>query len=666
MGTTAESVHVFIGHDLTSTETLRRIRADFISAAEQQSLRPTEDPAEARDSIALGLSGARWAGAVDSRFGTSAETAQRLSAANVAAVSMFVYDSDDVYVSLFERGKLADRFEYSGGKLKHKGKPEKWAAYLPDGNPATLRAAFTPDGSIFAETLLTRIAAALGIESDWCISPADELPQDGLTYLNLASTSPKSTPRPLGPPQFAPTVGGSSLASERTIGAGLVNAPFAHFTVENTGIAMRGLRVEVGGSALDEGLLEISTIHPIGSGPRVQPIRVESGTRAVTFEDLEIAEAVPPAERPEDAMLQDQKRTETRPFVTTQVAGTTLRTGTGILTIRVVPLANPAGAITHEMRATVVSQGFIPRKADATQAGLTEHRRALDDPRYLHALVALNLAQPDLGDIARDAVEAWIRFLSPAAAGRQWQISSAAKPFELARQFEIAGDDLKSPRWKKFRPKFSELRNVSGKLCAEQDQARGKIPLAAFEFDVAHLKLVPFLEFVLDTQAFGEQLAAEAQIFLTGHIDEIFAKGLGIQAVLGRWDSPSCSPALTTYERAAGVNGQFSRNPMWNRKYLRALGDSVWMGPELLSSLGEPPSLGTVAIEKTLGESARFDRSSETSPADFEAALDPVLPGPREESLLLNESVAALSKHLQTKAETPRTPETRPGPGAPQ
>ena len=126
---------------------------------------------------------------------------------------------------------------------------------------------------------------------------------------------------------------------------------------------------------------------------------------------------------------------------------------------------------------------------------------------------------------------------------------------------------------------------------------------------------------------------AEGKNRIARSLDALMDGG-GLQALLARWKwIPQFDTVdgyeITPYEAACGAKPR-ATNYMgkdWCTRFLRGIGEQVWLGPELLGRVGELAAIESFASVERTGSAIRIAAHDGVSLDSIESALERILPG---------------------------------------
>lgn len=551
------------------------------------------------------------------------------------AFTVMVHDSDVLLLDLYAMGACIDRFNSWPGYFEGKSPKVKpgphiraWGQLFPSQRDH-LEAVFSAEG-VFAEAALQPLSRVVGISTARLATGARYLAQDGtlvgvvtLTYRLVErpawEASPEGPPRLLTPWQIAEFTHGNVMpddaihAAEAAVGAQLD----LHLSTRNVGAGGTGLEVRLQD---DAECVDWTAVRIVLGNPRDRMI-VETplvGTAdgwAASLAHTTLPSGVPihvQATSPADMMKVVEAQYAAGVHVT--VLGTGRRAGTGSVRLEAWPGGHPDHGTALELPYAVVSTDDRPLRAPETV-----HPTMLAPLRTPTQVVGILSVSPDgVADrLARviDAVKAVLptsgiatTTVFPAAkpgllsmlSGRPKTRSGKARSFLTGKRLPklvdalAGGANLVEVTWstsKRATDSTAELRAGRGLAVRPGQQAAVVVGLPASD---------------------------EAEALLTAAFDAECTVGGVFQGLVTRWETPG-STDTTPYELACEVHGQCTLKVSWLRRWVRGVGlGTLWMGPELVGHLPEPPA-GT-----PVGELLRVEI---TDVAAMEDTLSAVLPG---------------------------------------
>ena len=544
------------------------------------------------------------------------------------AVSVLVHDSDVLDLRLFKNGRRLDHFVnqpdyFADGSISTRarravqGHAEAWAPVLrSDASIAALEQAFrgTP---LFAEETLNVIAKLLGLGSGYDLGASDLKEQvvPGFEIRRFAGPA-SDAPGTSGEPRFEP--GAWTPALTLSIGEPLRWSS----AVRNTGGPARGVALEISGSAIDRGSVQLTQAV-------CAVVRADHDVdRAVR--DLEIQNGLARAIFPEVVIPAPTKRMAD-PQVMVIVEGQTMSEAAVDLSIRVQPMDAPAQGVTQHVRLSIGPA--LPRPLKAADATAAQALRDLQTPSTLVAVVAMNLAQNRAAAECGEAVVQWMRLL---AGGKRASFSTMTYTSGRPARGRFSTKDLPDGEaWQNVERAIRESGGVYAQtrvdLKAPDATEVVLAPTHGFAFHVSHLPrdvaaLSPHLALWFDVRGSKDDEIERFRSGLEGLVDHLARGGHIHQAFLARWNwRPSLTLHATPYELACGVNGQCTTRHDWVNRFLHAVAEEVWLGPALIGRIrGIQPAEGTT--QQSLGDSARITCRDATAVSALEQALAHLLP----------------------------------------
>jgi len=116
----------------------------------------------------------------------------------------------------------------------------------------------------------------------------------------------------------------------------------------------------------------------------------------------------------------------------------------------------------------------------------------------------------------------------------------------------------------------------------------------------------------------------EAELALVSLMHALAAEGLVSQAYVASWDGED-EPKGTLYESAADIHVHQKTARGWGTRYLRAVADRMWLGPQLAAMVPDRAALERVAVVSPLGDTLVIERRPEATLRDLELCFEPML-----------------------------------------
>ncbi|MBL8177458.1 MAG: hypothetical protein JNK48_22465 [Bryobacterales bacterium] len=643
MGLTAETVQVYSA-GLWPANLQNRI-ADF--AVQYMTRQGYEEAAREEDAeriLAIApVSGGGWISVYDSDFGAGEKFAKELSKAILSpAVSLTVFDSDDVFIRLFEAGKMRDRHEYSGGKLRKRANAGNWSSVTDPDQRTRIQEILTHQ-SLFAEEQLLRLAEALGMSAEQCVTPIGELPGPEEGFLRFYFRHPRQGSAGTageGPPRLV--AGPSSHPWRAAMGEQL---PHIGMYAVNQGGAAKGIHVRVEGSALDDDLVALTELTVFNTGRKdIRTFALAQAQREVEIKDFLLAEA-PLAPRGvlglAGMLLRGRGSAQNRMdhYVSVSLKGSLRNAGQGDLRVIITPLANRDGAAHLVYPILVQPRVRGPRKADLTQPGSSERCRHLYSDRILKALLSFQPGKDAAATFAAQAIGQWLDFLERTRPDG-WFCSRVPGPLQMPQFLETQRNNLRQQKkWNKWMDGLAEAESLMAHIGVERREGDLHFEGCAglgFHLGEAHtvaslLSASPHLSLWLDTAIFTDDEVEEGERLFASLASEAAASGLLLQGSIFRnLMSGGGSAEWTAYEFASGVQGQCTMTAWWCERFLRSVGGQMWIGPQLLARIPSLDALRRAASTAEAGNCLYVKPDDPRQTEALEEALDAILSGSAE------------------------------------
>lgn len=552
------------------------------------------------------------------------------------SVDIMVADSDDMILSLVDGSQLRSQLEIDHRGLKG-GALEAWQRLLAPGKSIEdIRKAFAKR-TTFVEEHLPALEPLFGID----LAVLNEIndvasgrapPRDAVLLRLKAVAAPGET---VGPPKLAVDEVFRANFGATQIPRGLVTHLPA-FCFYSRGGCARGLEVRLTGSALDQGLVEavsakLQQRHPIdrnlNRNIQVVPAMTPAGP-ILHFPDLEVLDWIEPDLK--TAMRASSSLHDLLVFVYCRG----LKVGDGELSAegRLVTPGSAPVQTSHPVR--VLPEMWRPLKGS-------------EQPHSIHDV--LNLSQPtrmngfavlrDQADEAlRHTLETWRSLIDPggrftvAAAMEPVQEYTFFSPADLAKSFKIDLSKKRQAKWDKLLadlPSIHGLRIVSdysigpnGPPADYEKRYAARIVLQ-YTSAAAHPRL-PAYAARLGHVSLSVAANRAGEIALISLMRALASKGMIGQAYVAAWNHDD-EPRNTLYEGAANIFVHQRSAQGWGTRYLRAVADRMWLGPEFAAMLPDRSALERVAIVSQDGETLAIERRPNATLRDLELCLEPML-----------------------------------------
>lgn len=622
-----------------------------------------------------------WVAVYDetTRGHTNREVAQYLSKElSTIAIGVGINDGDVLILDYFRDGRLVDQFdnmpdypvESTPRRLKaYAGKPERWAGLLVEGKtPDDLRRLFERRPIDMVESLID-LGELIGLNPDRCAAGEQELHDLPVTRLLFKSTLPAPwDDLPGGPPRLA-------LGTQTLVDTVFVGETFNLMHVlTNYGGPGTGISVVAWGPAIDEGLVgpesvELTTIEMatgrMDSDLRAferRPSTLEGHTietSAADFPGQAIRQGIP---RVDSAMLagvttmRQQMRISQMQFtpqLRVMLKFRPLKEGRANLMIGYVPAENPQEGQTgvqlpltaeHKPR-TPLRMGADapagkPQRAMLDASAALAWARKLETPRTLIGMASLSADRAACARIAAAAFERWSRVIAPGGKG-SYDVHVATDPLQHGRRHKLKVKDIPAgAAWQTDPALLATCEHLYAALpTGLLPDSGAPIPLTSgFMLEASSMSYRYGSERVAVQLAFwlclGWPKAPDpelAQRELAAILDGLLADGAGYQGFIARWDWEPRILTTTLYEQVSGIRNPGTASHLWCSRFLRAVSERLWLGPDLLARLGDTGALAALGSLTPVGKGLRFELAAGASLDALEKALSPLLATPEDD-----------------------------------
>lgn len=669
MGSFFTNVQVQMPDGVEPADLLDTVTHALTSLAAERGMIPCADASTTADrTVVLRPSEVGWLSVYDE--GTEDQDAQGLDvlarelsrAIGGMAVTVLVHDSDVLQLALFRRGKCLDRYDshpayFCDGEPSKKelakvaGNPDRWAPLLTEGHrPEDLALAWR-EKKLFAEATLARTSELLG----W----AEGRAAVGFRYLDDAGLGegvirlrychakrPAHQEEAEGVPRFVTDLPPDVTQRPVELALAVGDELRVSCTCRNAGGASRGIAIRAWGSALEKGLVELTTFEllvgnvlkgakHVGVAPKVSANHVWHAT---------VDHAIPAGLRGSLASLagaswRDVQGAMMRAQVHVNAVGRVVAHGQGELNLALMPSeGGEQGAHATAYRLDVDAPLWRPLRATPDdQGGAVSHLfRPLSERDHVVALVVYGASQPQA---AIHAASGFRRFaLASPRVDRYEKAVFRADPALRPQTGSLHGEGLfVGKRWKAVQDALRDERQVTlGPPFDLNDLAQGGSPTRVGHGLTFGRNLLPV--------PCGPDDGEVCALMLWSHgpgldgalgvaceiVEEAMRDHDGIQGFVTRWGAAGGSLDSTQYEQAAGIHGPTMLRS-WSTRWLRAVGNhALWLGSELQKRLSreELETLSSVAQVEAAGSylrvTLRTDENEEVS--RVERALCGLLP----------------------------------------
>jgi hypothetical protein len=414
---------------------------------------------------------------------------------------------------------------------------------------------------------------------------------------------------------------------------------FPAFCFNSRGGGARGLHVRLTGSALDRGFIEIASAmlrrdHPtdvkLNRAIEVAPEITSAGV-VLRFPELEVPDWVQPDLR--TAMRVRGSLHDLMVYVDARG----MKVGDGELMAEAHLVAPESAPVQTSYPVTVLPAMWRPLKG-SNQPHMIHYVRALNDPARINALAVLRGGPDESGSALRRALETW---RSLAAPGGAFTVAAATEPVgqhaffwpaDLAKPFKLDLNKKRQAKWDRLMadlPSVQGLRIASdpgiGSAGAPADYAQRFAARISLHYTSAapHPRL-PAYAARLGHVSLSLPASRAGEGALSSLMQTLASERMIGQAYVAAWAHED-QPKDTVYECAADIFVHQRAAHGWGTRYLRAVADRMWLGPEFTAMLPDRAALDRVAIVSSVGDTLVIERRPEATLRDLELCLEPML-----------------------------------------
>jgi hypothetical protein len=219
-------------------------------------------------------------------------------------------------------------------------------------------------------------------------------------------------------------------------------------------------------------------------------------------------------------------------------------------------------------------------------------------------LVVLEAERAAAARLAGEAFESWHSVIALNDA-RKYHVLLVEEDVFRFRTRQISSKTLlRSKSWHSVRDSLGDFRSVLITFEARALDFSQPDPLRTSGFHLSNAEpscgheageaALAAVSLWADLGAIASPCSAEEA--LTAIVDKLFSRGGGIQAFIAKWGSaPQYGTVETEYERACGIRSKYVVTRRWCTRFLRAVSHTIWLGPELVATLGDMGRLRAVA-----------------------------------------------------------------------
>jgi hypothetical protein len=209
---------------------------------------------------------------------------------------------------------------------------------------------------------------------------------------------------------------------------------------------------------------------------------------------------------------------------------------------------------------------------------------------------------------------------------------AAHRPADLGKNFELDLSKARQAEWDRLMADLPSVEGLSisngysGGRSSSPDEIRQRhAARIGFHYTSAapHPRL-PEWAARLGHVSLSFPAKRAAELALGSLMQSLASEGMIGQAYIALWDHED-EPKNTLYESAADIFVHQRAARGWGTRYLRAVADRMWLGPELAAMLPDRAALERVAIVSSLGDTLAIERRPEATLRDIELCVEPML-----------------------------------------
>lgn len=582
------------------------------------------------------------------------------------SVSVLVFDSDLLALGLFDRGRRIGEFVRDPEHPRRRPKAADlapWERVALPGKDAKDVASALAGHEVFVEEKVGELADVLGWEVERVSVGFEYLKDvdlDGLTTLRFGAQPAESASGAAEPSLRLSSVGGPS---EVIVGQQV----HAHVAVRNDGATVTGLAVVAWGPAADAGL-----VRPLAALVRLREGRRTGAFHEAGFELREVGSVRMWVARFPDLELDREVHAGIRAEVGAEGAaplclavaaiGRPLDPGAvGVFRV-LAKLPEPElGPLRRPLRC---ERSIDPHRAESTRQQL----KVLAAPRVLVAGAVLGADRGRAAPLVTDAFERWHELATsprPRAFRVEAMTGSATQRSSVLTAGRLAG----SAEWQAS----SKMLARSRSWVASTSQPGGSPSLGTnlgdgFAWETESIlgsegegTFMPHVVLWLSLDGLEPAAVSRAEKLAAEILDALIDGAKGLQAFVARWAwAPSLHRVIANpYEAVCGIPSEYVTDRAWNGRFLRAVGEQIWLGHDLMKRLASV-DLDSVAEVETLGAATRLRLREGRTLDDLESLLAPILPDSTDAAKASETYWAARRAEAVTPAVRERAVRTKP------
>ena len=564
------------------------------------------------------------------------------------AVDILVADSDDLVLSLVNGSELQSQLEVGHGGLG-KGAAEAWQPLLLPGKSIDdIREAFAKRKT-FVEEHLPALKPLFGIEL-MTFNEVDTVARGQASQPDIVLLRLKAVPAPgevIGTPKLTvDDVQRQNFIRNRAfpqIPRGLVTH-FPAFCFQSRGGHARGLELRLTGSALDHDLIEVVAARLIQRHPVDEKLNrdiqaapdVTSAGAVLRFHDLEVPDWVQSDSR--TAMRTRNSLHDLLVFVYCRG----LKVGEGELEAEAHLVAPESAPVQTLYPVAVLPDMWCPLKG-SEQPNSIHDVLNLNQRTRTNGLAVLRGGVDESVSALRHALETWRSLIDPRGS---FIVTPATElpheaaffwPSDVAKLFKLDLTKKQQAKWDRL---LANLPSIQGLRIAsdfgigphgppeDYEERYAARVILHYMSAAAHPRL-PEYAARLGHVSLSLPVSRAGETALVSLMDKLASEGMIGQAYVAAWNHED-EPKNVLYERAANVFVHQRPAQGWGTRYLRAVADHIWLGPDFAARLSDRPALERVAVVRDIGETLAIERRPEATLRDLELCLESMLPSQAE------------------------------------
>ena len=261
--------------------------------------------------------------------------------------------------------------------------------------------------------------------------------------------------------------------------------------------------------------------------------------------------------------------------------------------------------------------------------------RSLNCPTRLNGLAVLQSGAVEEVSALRQTLQTWRSLIDPAG---KFGVTAATEPVKEAfffrpndpvKSFTLDFGKKRQTKWNKLLADLPSVCSLSissqfGDGPREEYAQRYEDRIVLHYISAATHPRLPQYAARMAHVSLSLPANAAAELALVSLMQAMAAEGIIRQAYVAAWDGDD-GPQRTLYESAADIDTHQRVAEGWGKRYLRAVADRLWLGPEFATNLPDRAALERVAIVHQIGNTLAIERRSEAALRDLELCLELML-----------------------------------------